>query len=212
MQAILERRRIDPDDLLELANEIELGQYESRKTSAYPKELMSSGREARIVRFSGKFFLKDVPQRLAPFDPQLLTIALEIKPEILALGKDRLRLEPMNKAANIIGESIDIPGFDLDSVAWERSQIIYPHEFLPRMSFSRVTAVLLYGKNEWAMFLKWIFPLLIVMAIVIVSPSIEGALGDIRLAIPPLGAAGAGGDAGHLQEYFSARSLSHLSR
>jgi hypothetical protein len=185
VQAILEARAIDPDDLIELANEIELGQYESRKTAAYPSELVTPGQDARIVRFSGKFYLEDVPQRFAPFDPQRVTISLEVKPEILALGSQPVRLEPLNKASSIVGESVDISGFDLDSVAWQRSLVSYPDEFLPRMRFSRITAVFLYGKNEWAAFLKWIFPVLIVMAIVIVSPSIEGVLGDIRLAIPP---------------------------
>lgn len=185
VQAILDRNAINPDDLLELANEIELGQNSSQQLTATSPQLIPAGRFGRIARFSAKFYVDDVPQRFAPFDPQRLAIGLEVKPEVLAIGPQRLRLEPLNTPASIVGESAEISGFVLDSVAWSRQQVTYPDAFLSGLTFSRITATFVYGKNEWAMFLKWIFPLLVVMAIVIVSPSIEGVLGDIRIAIPP---------------------------
>ena len=185
LQAVLERLRINPDDLIELSNEIELGQYSSREVAPSSPAALAPGTYGRIVRFSGKFYLQEVPQRYAPFDPQSLTIELEVEPDLLSLESNRVHLEPINRAASIVGESAQISGYRLDSVAWKRSLVRYPEDFLPGMKFSRLTAVLQYGKNEWSMFLKWIFPLLVVMIIVIVSPSIEGVLGDVRLAIPP---------------------------
>lgn len=182
---LLQRKGLEPKDLVEFANEIELGQYSSREASAVAPNLLQPGHHGLLVRFSGKFYVQDVPQRYAPFDPQRLTLVLEVKDENLAIGSDRLRLEPAVPVAEVIGEHLDLSGYVLHSVAWQRSQTVYPKDFLPNMRFSRLSVVLVYGKNEWAMFLKWIFPVLIVMAIVIVSPSIEGVLGDIRIAIPP---------------------------
>ncbi len=185
VQSLLERMKIDPDDLLELSNEIELGQYSSQQVSPTAETLARSGRFGRAIRFSGKFYLDDVPQRYAPFDAQNLTIGLEVKPEALALEPNRIRLEPLHKPSSLVGESADITGYELQSVGWKRSLVVYPDEFISGMKFSRLSAIFRYGKNYWSVFLKWIFPVLVVMAIVIVSPSIEGVLGDLRLAIPP---------------------------
>ena len=187
VQVLLERLNINPDDLLELSNEIELGQYSSQQFLPASETVSKPGRFGRMVRFSGKFYLEDVPQRYAPFDAQNLTIGLEVKPEALAIGPNRIRLEPLHRPAALAGESAEITGYDLQSVTWRRNRIVYPDEYISgvNLNFSRLTAVFKYGKNHWSMFLKWIFPVLVVMAIVVVSPSIEGVLGDLRLAIPP---------------------------
>ena len=185
VQSLLERLKINPDDLLELSNEIELGQYSSQQILPALEAVAKPNHFGRLVRFSGKFYLEDVPQRYAPFDAQNLTIGLEVKPEDLALKASRIRLEPLHKPPGLVGESADITGYELRSVGWRRSLVDYPEDFVSGMKFSRLSAVFVYGKNYWSVFLKWIFPVLVVMAIVVVSPSIEGVLGDLRLAIPP---------------------------
>jgi len=185
LQAKIEQFKVNPDDLLELANEIELGQYSVREVSSSTQVLARPDRYGRLIRFSGKFYLQDVPQRYAPFDPQRLSISLEVKPEVFARKPNQIVLKPVNSPASIVGEDLSISGYDLDSVAWSRAMVDYPQDFLSGMRFSRVSAELVYGKNEWSMLMKWVFPVFIVVAIVIVSPSIEGVLGDIRIAIPP---------------------------
>lgn len=185
VQAILERRGLRPEDVLELANEIELGQYSSHQVKPESEGLVRSGKHGVTVRFSGKFYVNDVPQRFAPFDSQLLAIALEVKAEGLASGRDRIRFEPLHPAEQSVGEDLDLSGYELDGVRWQQAQIIYPFDAAPDMRFSRLSAVFEYGKSDWAMFMKWVFPVLVVMIFVIVSPSIEGGLGDIRIAIPP---------------------------
>lgn len=185
VQAILERQQIKPEDVVEFVNEIELGQFSSRQISAPPEAVAKRGRFGTMVRFSGKFYVHYVPQRYAPFDPQALSLVLEVEPEVLASGPDQIRLEPVQPAEAIVGESLELSGYELDSVIWKRSWIVYPESFQGKARFSRLGAVFVYGKSAWAMFLKWIFPLIIVMTIVIVAPSIEGVLGDVRLAIPP---------------------------
>ena len=185
VQAILDRQQIKPEEIVELVNEIELGQFSSREISEPPQAVAKQGRFGIMVRFSGKFYVQYVPQVYAPFDPQALGLVLEVDPEVLASGPDRIRLEPIQSAESIVGESLEISGYELDSVIWRRAWVVYPDSFQGKARFSRLAAVFVYGKSAWAMFLKWIFPLIIVMTIVIVAPSIEGVLGDVRLAIPP---------------------------
>ena len=187
IQAKLEAFDVKPDELLEMSNEIELGQYSVREVSSSSAAVKRPGQYGQIVRFSGKFYLDDVPQRYAPFDPQAVSIDLEVKPEVFALQPNRIVLKPDNSPASIVGEDLSISGYELDSVKWRQSLVSYPKDFLPgpTMRFSRLSAIFVYGKNAWAVLMKWIFPIFIVVGIVIVSPSIEGALGDIRIAIPP---------------------------
>lgn len=185
VQAILERRGLNPENIMELANEIELGQYSSREVAPASEGLIHRSKFGTTVRFSSKFYVNDVPQRFAPFDSQFLAISLEVKAEGLASGRDRIRFEPLHPAAQIVGEDVNLSGYDLDGVSWQPAQIVYPFDAMPDMRFSRLSAVFEFGRSDWAMFMKWIFPVLVVMIIVIVSPSIEGVLGDIRIAIPP---------------------------
>jgi hypothetical protein len=198
VQEILDRGKLNPESIVELANEIEQGQYSIREVVPVSEELATPESHHLTVNFSGKFYVSDVPQRFAPFDTQILTIVLQVKAERLASGPRRLRLEPLHSAEDIAGEEVGISGYELDDVSWRRDQLVYRFEAPPNGRCSRLSAVFAYGKSEWAMFIKWVFPVLVVMTIVIVSPSIEGVLGDIRLAIPPLGPADPCGDAGFL--------------
>lgn len=46
--------------------------------------------------------------------------------------------------------------------------------------YSQVALRVAYGSEPWAAFMKWILP----MSIVLLAPSLESSLGEIRLAIP----------------------------
>ena len=43
---------------------------------------------------------------------------------------------------------------------------------------------MVYQADYWSAFVTWVFPLLIIMAVVLLSPSVAGSMGDVRLAIP----------------------------
>ena len=43
---------------------------------------------------------------------------------------------------------------------------------------------MVYHSNVWTALIHWVLPLMIVNAIVLMAPSVEGSLGDVRLAIP----------------------------
>jgi hypothetical protein len=54
----------------------------------------------------------------------------------------------------------------------------------PRRDYSQVVLRVFYRTPPFASFVQWIMPLLIVMLIVFLAPSLEGSLGDLRIAIP----------------------------
>jgi hypothetical protein len=49
---------------------------------------------------------------------------------------------------------------------------------------AQVALRVFYQTPVFSAFLQWILPLLIVMAVVFLAPSLEGSLGDLRIAIP----------------------------
>ena len=54
--------------------------------------------------------------------------------------------------------------------------------FQPVMAQMRLEMV--YRTNVWSAFINWVLPLMIINSIVLMAPSIEGSLGEVRLAIP----------------------------
>ena len=62
----------------------------------------------------------------------------------------------------------------------------YPTNFGDRATQAfAMTEMRVYYRIPWfTAFLQWVVPLLIVMAVVFLAPSLEGSLGELRLAIP----------------------------
>lgn len=52
------------------------------------------------------------------------------------------------------------------------------------LDYSRLAADVVMRSDLFSSFVTWILPLLIVMLIVLLAPSLVGELGDVRLAIP----------------------------
>ena len=192
VQALLERLKIEPSQMVEFTNEIEPGQFSVSEVLPERVQIRPDATHSVYVKFSGKFFINNVAQRLAPFDQQHLEIALEVKTSGLSEGPNRIALIPLPvERLAIAGEFTSVSGFNLINTAWTRQQVrdyeplaTQRGEERPSVDYSRATAVFTYGPDPVTVFLKWLLPLIAVMAIVILAPSIDGALGDVRLAIP----------------------------
>jgi hypothetical protein len=192
VQAVLERLKIEPSQMVDFTNEIEPGSYSVSEVLPENVQIRPDAPHSLYVKFSGRFYINDVAQRLAPFDHQHLEIALEVKTSGLSEGRNRIALIPVPVAQfPISGEFTSVSGFNLTSTGWTRQQVRYfkplatqRAEERPSVDYSRATAVFTYGPDPVTVFLKWLLPLIAVMGIVILAPSIDGALGDVRLAIP----------------------------
>jgi len=192
VQALLERLKIEPSQMVEFANEIEPVGFSMSEVLPERVQIRPDATHSVYVKFSGKFYINNVAQRLAPFDQQHLEIALEVKTSGLSEGPNRIALIPLPvEQLPIAGEFTSVSGFNLTNTAWTRQQVRYYEplatqrgEERPSVDYSRATAVFTYGPDSVTVFLKWLLPLIAVMGIVILAPSINGALGDVRLAIP----------------------------
>jgi hypothetical protein len=186
VEAIRQREKIEPLDLVEFVNSIESGQYLDLMPLTEGPVLSAGGMHGQAFKFSSKFYIDEVPQRRAPFDQLPLPIVFEVQPDVFSVEKRSLLLYPLSEASSLGGDFSDISGFTLDSEGIRSFVHRYPTDFgsSGAYSYSRLVATFSYGVQVSTVFFKWLLPLLIVMTIVILAPSIEGALGDVRLAIP----------------------------
>lgn len=196
VQATLERLKLEPSQMVEFTNEIEPGQFSVSEVLPETVQLRADAVHSLYVKFSGKFYIRDVAQRLAPFDQQQLEIALEVKPSGLTEPPNRIALMPVPvEQLPIAGEFSSVSGFILTNTKWTRQEVIYLEPLSnqteaiasstrPSVNYSRATAVFTYAPDTVTVFLKWLLPLIAVMGIVILAPSIDGTMGDVRLAIP----------------------------
>ena len=108
----------------------------------------------------------------------------------MAAGQITL-VPPQDPNPLIAGESASISGFALSDARWTRQSVRYAESASVQglqgtrdVAYSRATAVFDYSPDASAVFLKWLLPLIVVMGVVVLAPSIDGTLGDVRLAIP----------------------------
>jgi hypothetical protein len=193
VQAVLESLKIEPTQMIEFPNEIEVGQFSVNEVLPEEVKVKSGTPHSLYVKFSGKFYIDEVAQRLAPFDPQRLKLALEVKLSSLTEGPNQINLVPISiEQLPIAGEFSSVNGFILTDTEWTRQMANYIEPLAGKnqtrsreiVRYSRATAILTYSPDPVTVFLKWLLPLIAVMGIVILSPSIDGTLGDVRLAIP----------------------------
>lgn len=186
VQAILEKFRIQPAQLIEFANEIDPGNYSF--SQIIPDQLMVAPglTHSYYVKFSKKMFLDKISQKHAPFDQQELPITFEIMPGLLSSSQPKSFIEllpfPIMQYP-IAGEFASMIGYKLTNTTWMRQIVNY--EMPNNASYSRATAIFIFAPQALTVFLKWILPLLVVMTIVALVPSIDASLGDSRMAIAP---------------------------
>jgi hypothetical protein len=86
---------------------------------------------------------------------------------------------------SLVGAYGDVAGYELRGASLRPG--INTYQWLGAdkdAAYSQLLLRITYGTDSLAAFLKWILPLLIVMIVVLLAPSLEGSLNDIRLAIP----------------------------
>jgi hypothetical protein len=96
-----------------------------------------------------------------------------------------VRLQPADTTSPLTGDYSELAGYALRRnwiVEGQNSyELIGPRQ---KEVYSQLAFRVAYGSQPWASFMKWILPLLIVMSIVLLAPSLESSLGEMRLAIP----------------------------
>lgn len=185
VQDLMVREGIRAIDLVRLKNRIETWDSTLTADTGQPLEL-SAGRYQQRYTFSSRFYDDSISFRRDPFDALSLPVVIELMPEVMGDKYADILLLPYHTAGSLVGESGSISGYELTGSSLLPYQQSYRNRFgswhAPRRSQLRLEVH--YQSNFWSGFIAWILPLMIVNAIVLMAPSVEGSLGDVRLAIP----------------------------
>lgn len=186
VQALMQRRGIEPLEMVEFVNQVDhwdalIEQLDEEQPSA------ADGSRLFVFRFAGNFYVNEIDQRRSPFESIHLPLILETNPESFVEPASRVQLLPEPGTRGLLGDYSSIYGYQLRRVRLQPSDHHYPTSFgkFRDQTYSRLELLVDYSPDPWAMFTQWILPLLLVMCLVLLAPSLEGTLGDARLAIPP---------------------------
>ena len=185
VEALLQKHGNDPGELIALANRIETWDSTFEPSTEAPREL-SGGRRQQLYHFSSRFYDDEVDFRRDPFDILRLPIIVELKPLWTSQKYEKLRLLPEPHNDNLVGELGSLSGYQLESANFtpylRRTNNRRGTWYRPHMSQVRLEVV--YQSNLWPGIVNWVIPLMIINSIVLMAPSVEGTLSDVRLAIP----------------------------
>ncbi len=187
---IIKAEKIPLDQIVEFTNVVEEANLTVTLDNAEPLFLAKEDNYYQLVRFSGRFYVNDLDLRRYPFVHIVLPLTMETKPDSLSCypsGPPCVALKPEPEVAKMmVGQFADINGYDLKAATVEPFLHQYNTTFgVGNLSaFDSINFNLVYKTNFVAALAQFILPLLVIIGIVLVSPSLPAAMGDVRLAIP----------------------------
>ena len=185
VQDLMEKNGIEPRDIVRLANRVEIWDSLFEPVTAEPR-LLSGGRYYQRYRFSSRFYDDEIEFRRDPFGEVNLPVIIEVAPPSMSDKYAEVLLLPHHQTNGIMGRSGSLSGYRLNSSSFEPHLHRYSTRFGSwyHPTFSQMRLEMVYQADYWSAFVNWVFPLMIIMAVVLLSPSVAGSLGDVRLAIP----------------------------
>ena len=185
VEDLLQRHGTDPAELITLANRIETWDSTFAASNAGPRQL-SGGRRQLLFHFSSRFYDDEVDFRRDPFDVLRVPIIIELEPLWTSQKYADLRLLPEPSNDNLVGSLGSLSGYQLERASFtpylRQSSNSMGTWYRPQLSQVRLEVI--YQSNLWPGIVNWIIPLMIINSIVLMAPSVEGTLSDVRLAIP----------------------------
>lgn len=185
VQDIITKNDIKIDKLVRLKNQIDQANSSIQLDSEEPVKL-SAGRLQQRYIFSSRFYDDAINFKRHPFNRLTLPIVIELMPEVMTSKYMDVLMVPEQRSSSSVGDSDGISGYELIQAKLTAVQQIYRNKFgswqTPKRSQLRLEAT--FSANAWSAIINWILPLFIVNAVVLISPSVEGSLGDVRLGIP----------------------------
>jgi hypothetical protein len=190
INAIIGASNLSLDQLVHFANLVESGSMLVEINQPMPERL-TTGEYWQLFHFSGKFYIPDLELKAFPFDVIHLPLTLELAPDDLSCypgnpnGCIGLRADEEGMH-NVLGQYVGINGYDVMGSRITEFLHQYPSNFGHGnlSAFSALHLDMVYRTVPAVAFWTYLFPLLVLVAIAIISPVLPGALGDVRLAIP----------------------------
>lgn len=189
LQDKLDSEMIDPKSIIVLANQVDTWDGQITSASEEPVRL-ANGNYYQQFQFSANFYIPEINLKRFPFESVQLPVIFEVRDDSLAIQKGNVILVPDTGRNALVGSFAEINGYRITS------SVLKPtvHAFGTNLglnngdlSYSGVALQATLKSTPLPSILKCFLPLMIVVGIVILAPSLEGELGDIRLAIPSTG-------------------------
>ncbi len=184
-QQHMEKHGIAVKELLTLVNQIERWNSIFEPITEEPV-ILSAGRYYQRFRFSARFYDDEMNFRRDPFDSLILPIVVEVAPSVMSQKYQQTLLYPHHHQNGFLGTSGELSGYQLEGAVLSSYIHQYPSRFGEwyQPAFSQARLDIVYRSDYWSAFVNWVLPLIIVMSVVLLSPSVVGSMGDVRLAIP----------------------------
>jgi len=189
LQEKLDIEKIEPKSIIVLANQVDNWDGQISSFSENPIRL-ANGNYYQQFQFSANFYVADINLRRFPFESLQLPVILEVGSDSLAIQNGNVILVPDTSRNALVGSFAEINGYQITSSILKPTLHSFGSDFgLNRgdLSYSGLALQATLKSTPLPSILKYFLPLLIVVGIVILAPSLEGELGDIRLAIPSTG-------------------------
>lgn len=182
---LLNTHNTKASSLINLANRIETWDSILEPSIDGPR-LLANGRKQLLFHFSSRFYDDAVDFRRDPFDVLRVPIIIELEPLWTSKKNIGLQLIPEPSNNNLVGTLGSLSGYQIKKASFTSSTRNSPNSMgtWNRPQFSQVRLEVTYQSNLWPGLVNWIIPLMIINAIVLMAPSVEGTLSDVRLAIP----------------------------
>jgi len=105
------------------------------------------------------------------------------------MESEAILLKPEVKTQSVVGDYINFNGYKLKGASISPAIHTYKTTFGEENAdsggnYSSITFAVNYGTDTTSAIYQYIVPWLIVMAIIILAPNLDGRMGEVRLAIP----------------------------
>jgi hypothetical protein len=190
INTVLEERQIPTSSIIEFTNLIESSDMLLEPVQPAPRRL-DNGDFFQEFKFSAKLYISEVNLHTFPFVELILPIIVELQPEEFLCSVDNqsdcigLLAEPESHQ-RMLGQFVGINGYTTRGAWMQEFLHQYPTGFgrRARAAYSAIRFDLVYHTEHLAAFIYYIFLLLVLMGIALMSPFLPIQLGDVRLAIP----------------------------
>lgn len=184
VQGLLAKQNVEPLQFIDFVNQVE--DWNGKLVAEVPEPVKRNGKWHQSFRFSQRFYLHSLDLRRYPFNKLALPITLQVTPAYSSLDGRDLFLLPIRNERGIVGEYASLEGYELISAdVFSRVRTYRTDYGLMRLvKISQLEEVLHFSHTFWPAFVSDVLPLAIVLLIVLISPYLEGSLGDVRIAIP----------------------------
>jgi len=157
----------------------------------YMKPIVTAtGDRYQLIRFAGRFYVDQLDLHRYPFEKLTAPIiwGLNVMSDVFSAEKVQIVADHSQSG---VGSFIEVIGFATDKYEVNEYVQTYPTSFgykdagqKSQMPFSQVRLEVTYRKAPLASIQQYILPLLMVMLITLMAPSLAASLWDVRIAIP----------------------------